>query len=467
MSGKQGKLIKDTLIYMIGNLGSKILSILIVPLYTFYFSPEELGDYDLIITTISLFIPIIIFQVTDGVYRWLIVHKSITRQIIKSGFRIIFRNLLIIDIIGLIFIFNFKYKYGLLILLLLNITSIFNLVQQIVRGLDKNKLYALSGIMVTIITITLNLIQICILKMGTESLILSTIIAYIIACIFMLISEKRSFNLRGVKKDFELEKELICFSIPLIPNMINWWIVNASDRYIIKFFLGSAANGIYSMAYKFPSLLQILCSMFNQAWQDNAIKEYSNKDRDEFYTNVFEKYYIFLFSVTLILIPSTKFIVLHILGTDYHDVWVYTPFLYLGTVFSSFASFYGTGYLSSKETKGASYTSLFGSFINIITNIMLIKFIGLQAASISTFIGFFVMWLARVLQTKRFFRIKINLYKFILMFGVTIIYSIVIFLSNIYVDVIMFIFAIVLTIIFNFDFIMSMRCKIATKIKNR
>lgn len=461
--GKENKLIKDTLIYMIGNMGSKILSILIVPLYSFYFSPNDLGNYDLIVTTISLLIPIIIFQITDGIYRWLIVHPERKDDIIKSGVSIVLKNLIIINILAFVFMHYLNIQYGFLIILLLDSTIIASVMQQIIRGLLNNKLFALCGVVTTAVTLTLNLFQICILKLGVESLLISSIIANILVSILIFILDPKSrVNLKN-KYNKELKRDLIKFSIPLIPNMINWWVMNASDRYVIKFFLGATANGIYAITYKFPSLLQVLCSMFNQAWQDNSIIEYSSKDRDKFYSNVFEKYYSLLFTITMILIPITKFVVLLVMHSSYHDAWRYTPFLYLGTIFSSFSSFYGTGYLSTKSTKGASYTSILGSIVNIIINIALIKFIGLNAASISTFIGFFVMWLARVVQTRKFFNIKINYFKFIGLSLLNFIWSIIILYSNVYIEIGMIFISVIIFIISNYKFIIDIINKFINK----
>ena len=86
----------------------------------------------------------------------------------------------------------------------------------------------------------------------------------------------------------------------------------------------------------------------------------------------------------------------------------YIPFYYMGTVFQSFASFYGVGYLRSKQTGKAFSTSVYGAIINAMVNFLLIKSIGLQAASISTFIGFFIMWLLREKQNRDELQIEVK-----------------------------------------------------------
>ena len=87
-------------------------------------------------------------------------------------------------------------------------------------------------------------------------------------------------------------------------------------------------------------------------------------------------------------------------------------FLYLGTIFQGFSSFCSVGYLQNKKTNGAAVTSIYGTIVNLILDIILINFIGLHAATISTFAGFFVMWLTRMRDIKEVFPIDINIVKF-------------------------------------------------------
>ena len=70
------KLAKNTAIYAIGNFGTKILSYVMVLVYSYYITPEELGYYDVVLTTISMIQPLVIFQLNDGVFRFLIESKK-------------------------------------------------------------------------------------------------------------------------------------------------------------------------------------------------------------------------------------------------------------------------------------------------------------------------------------------------------------------------------------------------------
>ncbi len=388
------KLIVGTGIYAVGTFGTKILMFLIAPLYTYYLVTSEMGTYDVLISTISLLIPIISFQISDAVYRWII-----RENIDKTGYlRIAYQFLFVSSIIAACVIFLVNYfiqiPYSYYFIGALFSALIFQTNQKILRGLKRQWLFVISGIAYTSVFLVLNVLQLCVFHKGVESLFVSYIIANTVGFITIFIFEKQ-IRLNLLKKPDVLKlKELLCFSMPLIPNYLSWWIIDSSDRYIVLFALGVDSNGVLAIAHKFPTILQSIFGLFLNAWQDMAIAT-ENADNN-FFTDVFKKLYKFSFLMLFALIPVTKIFVLLIMGTDYKIACDYIPFYYLGAVFQSFCSFWGVGYLRSKNTKGSFTSSVYAALINAIVNILVVKFVGLHAAAISTFIAFFVMWLIRI-----------------------------------------------------------------------
>ena len=140
---------------------------------------------------------------------------------------------------------------------------------------------------------------------------------------------------------------------------------------------------------------------------------------------------------------------------DYISSANYISFLYLGTVFQAFSSFFGVGYLKNNKTKQIAYTSFIGAICNAAVNIMLINFCGLYAASISTFVGFFVMFIIRMIQTKDVMKIEINKLSFYPLFILALVSSIIGAFSNMKLDIICTLFGLIFFIFYNFREIMS------------
>lgn len=392
-------LIKGTGIYAIGTFGTKLLSFLIVPLYTYYIATEDMGIYDLLLSTIHLLTPIITMQISDAAFRWIIRKEGDTSHYIRTTLQVLAFNCTVAFL--LVFLVNYykKIPYCTYFALLLVVARILGTIQKLLRALKNQKLYVISGILYSVIFLSLNVVQICVLRLGIVSLFQSAIIAnfFTIIVIFLFEPRLRVNYFRPV--DLAVVKEFYNFSIPLVPNYLNWWVINSSDRFIVAAFLGLSANGILAIAHKFPTVLNTILGLFTTSWQDVSIAE-REQNIGEYYTHVFRDYYRLILGFLWFLIPATKIIIYLVMSQAYKSACDYVAFYYLGTVFQSFASFYGVGYLKNKNTRKAFTTSIYGAIINAVVNLAFIRIIGIQAASISTFVGFFVMWLIRERQNR-------------------------------------------------------------------
>ena len=352
---KEGTLVKNTIIYAIGNFGSKVLSFILLPFYTYYLSTNDYGYFDLITTTVALLTPIVTFQIYDGLYRYLLESKddAESAHVISNSFFMITRNLMVFSIIYIIFIQFKSFKYEYLILLQIDFSILSVLWSQIARGFRKNVDYSVSGIISTVVILVSNILFITIMHMKVGSLIVSNILSSIIIIIYLDGKLKIHNYIKLKLNNNIIKRKLIVFSIPLIPNVISWWLMNVSDRYFLTFYKGVEANGIYAISNKFPSILIMLNTIFNLAWQESAITEYGSKDRNVFYTRMFNVLMTFQFTAVIGLLAFTKFIMHLMVNVKFESAWMFVPFLYIGTIFNSFSLFYGTGYLSSKDTIGA------------------------------------------------------------------------------------------------------------------
>ena len=98
--------------------------------------------------------------------------------------------------------------------------------------------------------------------MGTNWLFLANIIGPLVQSLY-LIARSRLIHDTDLRADFSEEKRaMLDYCKPMIANSIAWWVNNTSDRYVVIFFCGLAENGIYSVASKIPSILNIFQSIF-------------------------------------------------------------------------------------------------------------------------------------------------------------------------------------------------------------
>jgi Na+-driven multidrug efflux pump len=137
----------------------------------------------------------------------------------------------------------------------------------------------------------LNILFLAVWDMGVTGYVLSVILGNLITTVFLAVVARldRVFSIRAVNR--RLMKELLWFSLPMVPTTVCWLITDLSDRYMVTYFCGDAINGIYSAAYKIPTVITLVSSIFMQAWQFSAVAESSDETEcGAFYSKVFRGY---------------------------------------------------------------------------------------------------------------------------------------------------------------------------------
>lgn len=210
--------------------------------------------------------------------------------------------------------------------------------------------------------------------------------------------------------DKKLEKNMKKYSIPMAFSTIAWWVTNVSDRYIVTWICGVAVNGIYSVAYKIPSLLNVFQSIFNQAWMLSAVQEY-NKDKNKFYSKVYVIYNMGMVIVCSGLILLDKVLATILFSKDFYVAWRYAPFLMISIVFGAMAGLLEGIFSATRRTDISAKTTVLGALINLVLNIELVSFWGAIGAAVATMIAYIVVLMTRLIYVKQFVNLKITLKK--------------------------------------------------------
>lgn len=404
-------LAKNTVIVSIGKICTQLITFFLLPVYTAVLSNEEYGVVDLLNTLTSLLLPIATLQIEQGIFRYLLdcrenKEKQTTLITTVSKFILVQSAICILIFLGASPFIHNEYKYFLMANLLMGILSSISL--QICRGLGDNKTYAVGSFITGALTVILNVIFIVVFKWGACGMLIATAISNLLCAIYVFVKKKIYKYIDIKQNDKKLLKDIIKYSVPLIPNMISWWIVSASDRTIISAVIGVAQNGIYSAANKFSGIFSTLYSVFNLTWTESASININSEDRDEFFSKIFDFIVRFFGSLCLGTIAVMPFVFGILVNEKFAESYYQIPILILGSVFNILVSFLGSVYVAKKLTKEIAKTSIIAAIINIVVNIALIKQIGLYAASISTVIAYFAMFIYRWIDVKKYVSIKTN-----------------------------------------------------------
>lgn len=424
------KLVSNSFIFAIGNLGSKAIAFLLVPLYTYYLSTSEYGTVDLTITTINMLLPIISLSIFEGILRFVMDKKNDTKEVISNSVLIAFMGYLVFlltyPILNWFNVLGDNLVYLYVILFIKMFEQIF---AQYARAIGKVKIFASNGILLTFTLAVFNILFLVVLELGVPGYFFAMMISYFISTIYLALTTGLYRNFTWPMYDKELTKNLLTFSIPMVPNSLMWWMINASSRYFIGFFVGISANGLFAVASRIPSLINILNQVFTQAWQISAIEEYNKESKPEFYNNVFSYLSAILLIGSSLLLVGLKVIFDVLFSADFYSSWQVVPFLLLGTIFSSFSSFLGTNYVVAKQTKGVFKTSFYGGVISLICNGVLIPLFGIIGAGLSSMLSFFAIFIIRYYDTKDYVNLSINWFSLLSSIGIILIQTAVLFMG--------------------------------------
>ena len=402
-------LIKNTLIFTIGNIGSKVISFFLIPLYTNVLTTSQYGITDLITTIITVAVPILTLNICESVMRFGLDRDSDYEKNIQIGTFIFIIGMLIgILIIPFCKIYNQISDYAIYIYFYVLMFAASQLYLCDLRGKELLISYSVGSILQTFCIAVFNIIFLVILKLGIKGYLLAYIVANTIVAFYAILVGKsyKSFVIR--KLDIDLMKKMIKYSVVLIPNSFMWWIMNSSDRIMVTSMIGTAANGIYAVSYKIPTLMSVFTSIFNQAWGYSAIKEDGATDELDYNNKVLRLLVAFTMLIAIGLITITKpFLSLYV-AKAYYEAWKYVPFLLIGSVYMTFGTFFASSYTVHKDSFGYLFSGSFGAIFNIALNFILIPIIGVFGAAVATCISYIMVFVFRLVHTRKY--LKYNVY---------------------------------------------------------
>ena len=466
---KNKELVKNTIIIFIGKFCTQFITLLLLPLYTHFLSTEDYGYIDLIQTYLTFFIPLILLKIDAGIFRFLIDARKSEEEknkIITNGIFIMFVELIISTILFAVAVKIFSIKYSILIVMNLISLSVLTFLLQIVRGIGKNKQYSFSSIIAAIVTIVLNLIFLVGFHKNGKYVLIASLISNIICTIYLLIVNKILKNVKIKYIDKKLIKDLLKYSIPMIPNELSWWIVHVSDRTIISYALGVAANGIYSVSCKFSNILSSIFNIFNLSWQESAALHINDTDKDEFFSNVINKVFNLFICFCIGILACLPFVFELLIKDSYREAYKYVPILLLANIFSVLIGLIGSIYVAKKMTKEVAKTTMIAAIINLTIDIALIKVIGIYAAAISTLVSYMLLAIYRYIDVQKYVKVKIPI-KNILVNSIIFILVVVLYLyNNIALNVINLLLCILYAIIVNKELLIEFKKVIGKKVKN-
>ena len=447
MSGSK-KLFKNIGIFAISGFASKGLIFLMLPLYTRAMTTTDMGKSDIIITATALALPLFSLGVYNGVLRFSMREGSDKPQIFSYGLKIILIGFLLLLMLFPILIKVDMLKDYLLYFYIIYIANCLNMYfNQFLRGLDKLKLIAVVGVIAAAVTVLGNVILLVVFKLGARGYLMSYALVNVVSVSILFFGGKL-YNYFTVKKcDDDLKTDMKNYNLPLIPNSLSWWVILMLNRYIINYFIGSGAVGIFTVANKIPTIINVLYTIIQQALLLSVISDYEEGSKNPIFISTYKVINVLLLICVIILSMLIKPLAPILFGKAFYSAWEITPILIFSVFFGCLHGTLTVVFSANKRTRILLYNGLFGVIVCIVANLISTKYAGIKGTAIASLITYFSVWLHLLIVSKKLDFININVMTDLLCYGIVLCPIVLLFyVSSLYYIAFAMALALVLTI---------------------
>lgn len=408
---KLKELSKHTLIYGLGSAMQSLLTFLLIPIYTYYFSVEQYGSISLIILLGSIFGTVFYFGISGSLSRSYFDYDHVEerKEVIMTSIFITIIGVLIQILIGLIFsellsmILFDTIEYSQHIFLVLCVSSLIflnNIFFLILRFKRKSITVIVLNISTIIVGISSILFFINVLNLGTLGVFTGQLLTQIFLTIVLIFATFKNFTIKINKSEISTQLK---FGIPTLFTALFYLLITSSDRFLQNYFLSLEDVGIYSLGFLIGTSINILfVQPFSLIWSPIRM-EYRHDENARDFLSIIPTYYfliglsinivITLFSMELIMLFSSK--------PDYYEAYEIVPLISLGFLIFGSMNLFDHGIFFKRKVYIHTLIFLLCFILNFLLNYHLLPIFGYKISSLTLLLTFIIGLLLVILVSNR------------------------------------------------------------------
>ncbi len=427
--------IKNSAIYSLGPLSSKLVGFVLLPLYTSHLTLAEYGILGIVDVTTQIFVSIFGFGLNWAFNRWYWDKDYIHKQKTIFFSLIIFLTITVIIMIGIFIpfttplsklLFNSgSYSYILKLMLIAAALQILSgLPNTLMKLQQKPLIFSISNTIKLIFSMTFTIIFIVYFNRGIKGIYEALIIGFIIY--FLILSKYILKNLE-FKFDWGVVKEMLFFSLPLMGASTATVVLSFADRYVLKFIGGLNDVGIYSLAYKLSNTIKVfIIQSVILAISPIIYKIMYDKNSGEFYSKLMT-YFAFILMIVVVGISlfGKEIIMVLAKNKDYWEAYKIIPVLSLAMMFIGIRYIAEIGLNIEKKTGIKAKIVVFVSILNILLNLIFIPILQSMGAALAMLFSQIVYFYLNYYYSQKYYYIPFETHrlKIILVFTVFFIFT--------------------------------------------
>lgn len=411
--GKYKNLLVNIGLFGLNTIATKLITFLLVPLYTWYMSATEFGITDMSVIVINLVIPLATLSIADATLRYALEDKERNKQYITIGLLVVTLSCVIVLCclpclrLG---IFGGLGDYSWLFLLSYAANAYQMYFNNVARAVNEVKIIPVASTVTAFSTGALAYVFIGVMHANVQGYFWSLIIGNVLGCLFYLFGGHLVRYLAAVtpRDCVQHLRPMLRYSLPLIPNALFWWVGTSVNRFFITSMLGIAYSGLFAAASKIPSLLNIICGVFQQAWTLSAFQEYRRTNISAFFTKIFRVFQCGMVLSSSAIVLLAPWLARLMLQKEFYGSWVLVPPLIVAFYFNTMNAFFGTVYTASMKTQTLFTTTVAGSVVIVVATYLLLPVMGLQGACLAMILSNVVVLVLRMWFSRRYIVVEVH-----------------------------------------------------------
>jgi len=424
----------------ITNILIAISGIILIPIITKNLPTADSGLWAIVNTTIALVPNIANLGLPYTMVRFLSSEKDKSK--IKKSFysmlAVVFVTSIVIFLIFIIFqnpIADKLFEGNINLLYIVAIISFFACINLMLisffRTFHQIKRYSIFLILQTYIGVIISA-YFTLTGQTIETVVLGLLVGYLVVFLMMGLMIVSYLGLPMAK--FKNLKEELEFAIPTIPNNISSWAVDASDKYVITIFLGSAAVGYYFPSYALGSIILMFLSPFALLLPAILPKYFDEGNLNQ--VKIFLKYsmkYFLLFAIPAALgssILSKPILLIMTTQEIATNGYLVTPFVCLGAIFMGIYGIINNILILEKKTKILGKIWIFVGVANLVFTMIAVPFIGIIGAALVTLICYLLAFIITAYHSKKYLELPFEYKSMIKIIIASIIMGIFVYIVN-------------------------------------
>ena len=398
-------LLGNTLVFALGGLAIKAVSLVLMPLYTTALTAGEYGTAELLNSAIEIVLPLLSVGVVEALYRFSI-DDDVPKDELFAGSLVVLGGGVVCAGVACALgsvLWNMEHAGSFFVLFCS--VCVFKATTQLARGLGHVRRFVAYGLINALAMVVSTYLLLVRAHLGVEGYLWSFTIGYLVGGLVAFLGSAEYRLLAPFRVDRVLLRRMLVYSLPLVPNLLSWWLVSVSGRYVVLWGSGVVAAGLFTAASKMPALVNIVASVFQQAWQYSTAREIDSPDRGAFFGVVMRGYSLATLTVAGLVIALNRPISRVMLQAEFAEGWRYVPLLMLVASFGVISIFFESFYQALKNSGVLMASTALGAGVNVVLGVALVPFMGPWGAGLAGAVAYMLVLVVRARDLRR----RINL----------------------------------------------------------